>query len=169
MADQNLLYIMTAFVVIAGISLLIQAVSMVGMYITVRGLRGKVTAMLPKVESLVDASQKAVVEGKQQILDITAKSHEILDSAARQMVKIEDVVNDASGRAKVQLERAEMVLDDTMTRAHDAVAVVHGGVMRPLREIHGVAAGIRATLIHLASGGRGTNVAQATQDEEMFI
>jgi hypothetical protein len=41
--------------------------------------------------------------------------------------------------------------------------------MRPLREIHGVAAGLRATLLHLASGGRSTSVAQATQDEEMFI
>jgi hypothetical protein len=169
MDNQTLLYIMTAFVVIAGISLFLQLLCMLGMYLTLRALQGKVTAMLPKVESLVDASQKAVVEGKQQILEITAKANEIMDSAKRQLAKVEDVVNDATGRAKVQMDRAEMVLDDTMTRAHDTVALVHGGVMRPLREIHGVAAGLRATLLHLASGGRSTSVAQATQDEEMFI
>jgi hypothetical protein len=168
MDNQSLLYIMTAFVVIAGLSLFLQLLCMLGMYRILRTLQEKVTAMLPKVESLVDASQKAVVEGRQQILDITTKTNEILDSAKRQLAKVEDVVNDASGRAKVQLERAEMVLDDTMTRAHDTVALLHGGLMLPLREIHGVAAGLRAALVHLASGGR-TSVAQATQDEEMFI
>ncbi len=168
MDNQNLLYVMTAFVVIAGLSLFLQLLCMFGMYRTLRGLQEKVTAMLPKVESLIEASQKAVVEGKQQILEVTAKTNEILDSARRQLVKVEEVVNDATSRAKVQMDRAELVLDDTMTRAHEAVALVHGGVMRPLREIHGLAAGLRAALMHLASGGR-TSVEQATQDEEMFI
>jgi hypothetical protein len=166
--DQGLQYVMTAFVIIAAISMVLQVVYLVGMYRAVRGLRDKVTALLPKVESLVDASQKVVADGRQQILEVTAKTNEILDSTKRQLVKIEDVVNDATGRAKVQLEHAEMVLDDTMTRAHDTIAGVHRGLMRPVREIHGVAAGIRALLGHLVSGGR-TSVAQATQDEEMFI
>ena len=59
-------------------------------------------------------------------------------------------------------------VDDTMTRAHQTIGAVHSGLMRPAREIHGVAAGIRAALAHLVSGGR-PSVAQATQDEEMFI
>ncbi len=101
-------------------------------------------------------------------MEVTAKTNEILDSTRRQLVKIEDVVNDATGRAKVQLEHAEMVLDDTMSRAHETIGAVHRGLMRPVREIHGVAAGLRAALSVLATGGR-PSVAQATQDEEMFI
>ena len=144
MENQNLLYVMTAFVVIAGLSLFSQFLCMLGMYRTLRSLQEKVTAMLPKVESLVETSQKAVVEGKQQILEVTAKTNEILDSAKRQLALVEDVLSDATSRAKVQMDRAELVLDDTIARAHDTVVVLQEGVMRPLREIHGVAAGLRA-------------------------
>jgi len=168
MDNQTLLYIMTAFVVIAGLSLFFQLVFVFAMYRRTKALQAKVTELMPRVESLVDVSHKAVVDGRQQILEITAKTHEILDSTRRQLAKVEDVVSDASARAKVQLERAELVLDDTMTRAHEAVSTVHGGIMKPLREIHGVAAGVKAALGHLSSGRR-SSVLQVTQDEEMFI
>ena len=164
--DQNTT--LTVFVGVTALAFVLQLICLLVMLLTVRSMREKVTALVPKLESLIDASQKAVADGRQQILEVTAKTHEILDSTKRQMVKIEEVVNDASGRAKVQLEHAELVLDDTMTRAHETIGAVHRGVMRPAREIHGVAAGIRAALGYLVSGGR-PSVAQATQDEEMFI
>jgi len=164
--DQNAALWLLAGVATA--SLVVQCICLLFMLKAMRSMREKVIALLPKLESLVDASQKAVVDGRQQILEVTAKTNEILDSTKRQLVKIEDVVNDATSRAKVQLEHAELVLDDTMTRAHETIGAVHRGLMRPVREIHGVAAGMRAALEHLVSGGR-PSVAQATQDEEMFI
>ena len=182
MDQQTLLYIMTAFVVIAGISLFMQFVMIFGMYKTAKAtqqkmdeLMPKVNALLPKIQDLmpkihglVDSSQKTIDQSRVHILDITSKTNDLLDSTKRQMAKVEDVVNDATGRAKVQLERAEMVLDDTMTRAHETVALVHGGILKPLREVHGVAAGLKAALGHLARSNR-PGLSQVTQDEEMFI
>jgi hypothetical protein len=182
MDNQTLLYIMTAFVVIAGLSMLLQLGTLFGIYRTakaieqklaalapqVQSLIPKVESLLPKMESILVSSEKIVDNGKQQIADITAKTGEILDSTKRQLLKIEEVVNDASGRAKVQLEKAEMVIDDTVSRAHETVAMVHNGITRPLREINGISAGVRAAIQHLARSNR-PSVAQATHDEEMFI
>ncbi len=81
-----------------------------------------------------------------QITEITARTNDILDSTKRQLAIVEEVVGDAAVRAKVQMERVELVLDDTLSRAHETVAVVHDGIMRPLREVNGIAAGIRAAL-----------------------
>ena len=81
---------------------------------------------------------------------------------------VEEVVSDATSRAKVQMDRVELVLDDTLSRAHETVALLHSGIMRPLREINGVTAGLRAALQFLSRGNR-PSVAQATSDEEMFI
>jgi hypothetical protein len=81
---------------------------------------------------------------------------------------VEDVVSDAASRAKVQMERVEMVLDDTMSRAHETVATVHNGIMRPLRELNGIAIGIKTAFAFMARGNR-PSVAQVTSDEEMFI
>jgi hypothetical protein len=168
MDNQTLLYIMTAFVVIAGISLLLQFAMLFGIYQTAKRTEQKITALMPRVESILDSSQKMLDQSKQQVLEIATKTNEILDSTKRQLVRVEDVLVDASGRAKVQLERAELVIDDTMTRAHETIAMVHGGITRPIREVHGIAAGLKAALGHLVKGSR-PSVAQATHDEEMFI
>ena len=55
-----------------------------------------------------------------------------------------------------------------MSRAQETVATVQSGIMVPLREIQGVAAGVRTAIFYLMRGGRPTP-AQATADEEMFI
>ena len=120
------------------------------------------------MESLVEKTNITVDESKQQIAEITANVNDILASTKRQLAVVEDFVGDAATRAKVQMERVELVLDDTLSRAHETVAVVHDGIMRPLREITGITAGIRAALNSLARGNRPT-VDRATSDEEMFI
>ncbi len=175
MDNQLLLYIMTAFVVIAGLSLLMQLGMIFGIYKTAKMTEEKLVTLLPKVTALIDVSQKTVEHSRVQITelatkaaDIAKKTDDILESTKRQVAKVEDVVNDASGRAKVQLERAELVIDDTMSRAHETVAKVQDGITRPFREIHGIAAGVKTALSHLANGGR-PSVAQVTQDDEMFI
>jgi hypothetical protein len=61
-----------------------------------------------------------------------------------------------------------MVLDETMSRAQETVNVVQSGIMMPLREIQGVAAGVRTAIYYLIRGGR-PNPTEATADEEMFI
>jgi hypothetical protein len=42
-------------------------------------------------------------------------------------------------------------------------------VMRPVREVNGIAAGISAAVSTLVRGHRKSSVDEATQDEEMFI
>lgn len=175
MDQQTLLYIMTAFVIIAGVALLLQLGFIFGIYKTAKTTEQKVAAVLPKVEAtlpkveaLIATSQKTVEQGRQQITEVVGKANEILDTTKRQLVKVDDVITDATTRAKVQLERAEMILDDMMSRAHETVATVHHGIMRPVREVHGVIAGVRTALAHLARGNR-PSVVEATHDEEMFI
>lgn len=168
MNETILLYVMTAFVIISAIALCIQAGMLAAMYKTTRALQQKIDPLVPKVETLVERANSTVEQSGKQITEITTRANDILDSTKRQLAIVEEVVGDAAARAKVQMERVELVLDDTLSRAHETVAVVHDGIMRPLREVTGVAAGVRAALSSLARGNRPT-VDQATSDEEMFI
>ena len=168
MDQTTLLYVMTAFVIIAAIALCIQAGMLFGMYKTTKSLQSEIRPLLPKVESLVDVTKTTVEQSRKQIVDITVRANEILTSTKEQLEMVQEVVADATSRAKVQLERVELVLDDTLSRAHETVATVHDGIMRPLREINGIAVGIKTALAYLARGNR-PNVDQATSDEEMFI
>jgi ElaB/YqjD/DUF883 family membrane-anchored ribosome-binding protein len=168
MDQMTLLYVMTAFVIIAAIALCIQAGMLAAMYKTTKSLQSEIRPLLPKVESLVDTTKTTVEQSRKQILEITTRANEILTSTKEQLGMVQEVVEDATARAKVQLERVELVLDDTLSRAHETVATVHDGIMRPLREINGIAAGVKTALSYLARGNR-PSVDQATSDEEMFI
>jgi len=168
MNETTLLYVMSAFVIISAIALCIQAGMLAGIYKTTKALQEKIDPLLPKVDNLVAIATSTVEQSSRQITEITSRTNDILDSTKRQLAIVEDVVGDAAARAKLQMERVELVLDDTLSRAHETVAVVHDGIMRPLREVNGIAAGIRAALGAMARGNRPT-VDRATSDEEMFI
>jgi F0F1-type ATP synthase membrane subunit b/b' len=168
MDQQTLLYIMTAFVALAAIAMVAQAVAIVALYKGIKATEQRITTVLPKVEKLLETSQTTLEQGRSQILEITRRTTDILDSARLQMTRVDEVLGDATLRARVQLERAESLIDDTLSRAQQTVSLVHTGVMRPLREIQGVTAGIRTALSFLTRGNR-PSVAQVTQDEEMFI
>jgi hypothetical protein len=168
MSEISLLYVMAAFVIISAIALCIQAGMLAGIYKTTKQLQESINPLIPKVESLVARADSTVEQSGKQITEITTRANDILDSTKRQLAIVEDVVGDAAARAKIQLERVDLVIDDTLSRAHETVAVLHDGIMRPLREVNGIAAGVRAALGSLSRGNRPT-VDRATSDEEMFI
>lgn len=168
MAPTSLLYVMTAFVIIAAVALCIQAGMLAGLYRTTKQLQQTINPLVPKVDNLVETTKTTVEQSSKQIAEVTTRANDILDSTRRQLLVVEDVVNDAAARAKVQLERVDLVLDDTLTRAHQTVEELHNGILKPLRQLNGVAAGIRAAVEFLGRGNR-PNVDQATSDEEMFI
>ncbi|MGP0072670.1 MAG: hypothetical protein ACLPWF_12155 [Bryobacteraceae bacterium] len=168
MSEISLLYVMAAFVIISAIALCIQAGMLAGIYKTTKQLQESINPLIPKVERLVARADSTVEQSGRQITEITTRANDILDSTKRQLAIVEDVVGDAAARAKIQLERVDLVIDDTLSRAHETVAVLHDGIMGPLREMNGIAAGVRAALGSLARGNRPT-VDRATSDEEMFI
>jgi hypothetical protein len=173
--DQNLLIIMAVFVAVAAIALVIQAGMLIGIYKSSRAMQAKVEtlapkieALVPKIEALAETSRSAVDESRVKIAEITGKTNEILDITRRQLERVEDLLENASTRALVQMDRAELVMDDAMNRAQETVAIVHEGIMKPIREINGVAAGLKAALQYFFRGGR-PNPDQVTADDEMFI
>jgi phage-related tail protein len=182
MNQELLLYIMAGFVILSAIAMCIQAGLLFGIYRASKAMQEQTAAIMPqaksvlaKAESTLDQSRHNVVqvtaklvEISERFSEITEKANQMMDMGKAQLVKIDSVITDASTRAKVQLERAEMVVDDTVTRVHDSVSAVHNGIMRPIREVQGVATGVKTAVSTFMRGGR-PSVAQVTQDDEMFI
>ncbi|MGA8026801.1 MAG: hypothetical protein WB992_06615 [Bryobacteraceae bacterium] len=164
--DQNTL--LTIFVACAALAMIIQAAMLIGLFVVARKLQAQVAPIIPKVEGIVAVTRRTAESVEKYVDKIGGTTSAILDVTKQQLAKIDELITDASTRAKVQMERAEMVLDDSMNRVQETVSVVQSGVLRPIREVYGVAAGIRTALSHLGRGRRPT-VDHATSDEEMFI
>ncbi len=168
MDEHTLLILLTVFVALAAMAMLIQAGMLLGLFLVARKLQQVVMPIIPEIEAIVGTTRRTVDRVEKHVEKIGATSGAILDVTKQQLVKVDELLTDAAARAKVQMERAEMVLDDSMTRVQQTVSYVQSGVVRPVREVYGVFAGIRTTLAHLGRGGRPT-VDHATSDEEMFI
>jgi hypothetical protein len=168
MDQQTLLTLLTIFVIVSAVALVIQAGMLIGLFVVARSLQTKITAILPDVQNVIGVTRRTIEGVEKHVQKIGTTSNAILDVTKQQLAKVDDLMTDATTRAKVQMERAEMVLDDAMTRTQQTVSLVHRGVVRPVREVYGVVAGVRTALTHLGRGGRPT-VDHATSDEEMFI
>ena len=168
MDQHTLLILLTIFIAISAIALLIQAVSLIGMFLVARQVREKLFAVWPEIQEIVGIAKRTAQGAEKNADRIASTSLGILDITKQQLVKVDDLLTDASTRAKVQMERAEMVLDDTMTRVQSTVSVVQRTVLRPIREVHGVLSGVRTAVQHFGRASRST-VDHATSDEEMFI
>jgi signal transduction histidine kinase len=165
---QILLIVMMVFVIVAAIALVFQAAMLYGVRKSALAMEQRVATLTPKVLALAESSQAAIDEARTGVAEIMERTKDILDTTRRQLTRVEDVLEDAANRARVQFDRAEMVVDDAMDRAQETIAVVHDGIMKPIREINGVAAGLRAAVHYFMRGGR-PNPDQVTADEEMFI
>jgi len=159
--------VMTVFVIVAAVALLIQAGMLVGIFRASRGLQQNVQRLTPKIEGVLEVSKQTIEDSRKQVADITSKTSEILETTRKQVQRIDEFLDDATARARVQMDRAEMVLDDAMVRTQRTVAVVEGGILKPIMQVQGVAAGIKTALTFLLRGR--PNPEDAHSDEEMFI
>lgn len=171
MSSDGILIVLTIFVGITAISFAGQAIALMRIAGVARDLKQRLEGFLPKAENTLNQAESTLIDSKAQLVQIghiATRTNEILDIAKTQLVRVDGLVADASERARFQMDRAETALEDTITRVNSTVNSVQGTVMRPVREISGVAAGVKAAVQHLLKGAP-ANVAQATTDEEMFI
>ena len=171
MADpevHTLLIVLIVFVAVAALALLIQMGTLLGLFLIARKLQAQVTEVMPQVHGIMGVTRRTLENVEGHVHRIGATTAAIMDTTKQQVSKIDELLNDARTRAKVQIERAEMVLDDTMGRAQETVSIMQRTVLRPIREVHGIMSGFRASLAYLGRGNRPT-VNHATSDEEMFI
>ncbi|MFN7936647.1 MAG: hypothetical protein U0R19_25215 [Bryobacteraceae bacterium] len=168
MNQDSVVLLLTVFVGLVAISQLATAIALIMLQKRFRAMQDQVTAFVPKTEAVLESARVTLEQSRRQIQEVTSKANDVLDLTRTQLNTVDDLLRDVTGRARTQLDRVELVLDDTLGRVHQTVTTVHTGVMKPLREISGISAGIRAAIGQLVKGGR-PSVAQATQDEEMFI
>lgn len=168
MNQDALFYLMTAAVGVSALAIVVQTLVLFAIYRAARTASEQIREVGGQVESLAQTTQRTLEQSRKQLTDVTTKAGEVLDLARTQLVRIDDVLAEATTRAKIQMDRVELVLDDTISRLHETAALVHNGVLKPIKEVNGVVVGIRAFVGALLRGRRLT-VEQATHDEEMFI
>ena len=122
----------------------------------------KVTAILTTTHQILD-------DTRPRINEISTEAVAIVKSGRQQVEHIGSLLHDAGERAKARLEQIEESVENTVGQVEQVGENVKNAVLKPVREVNGIAAGISAVVSTLVRGSRRSSVDHATQDEEMFI
>lgn len=169
--DTALLWICIAFtvaLVIQVILLAVMAVASVRMRKQVTGLIANVEPLIAKIHPIADSSQQILNDLRKYAGDVSVKANDLLELSRKQLGRVDEVLAEATSRTRTQMDRIEMVMDDTVNRFQETTSLLQNGVVRPLKQLNALAAGVR-TAVSFLVGGQRTTVEQATHDEEMFI
>ena len=135
----------------------------------VGGVVDRVVIFIDEANSIAANTNRIVREVKPQIAEISTETAAIVRSGREQVERLGNLLNDAGDRTRMRLEQIDHAVESTVEQVERVSGAVKQAVMRPVREVNGLAAGISAVVSTLVRGGRKSSVDSATQDEEMFI
>jgi methyl-accepting chemotaxis protein len=135
----------------------------------------KTTIFMEKGGQLVKTANQVALTANQimqetrpKIANISDETLAIVHSGREQVERMGDLLHDAGDRARTRLEQVDQAVESTVNQIENVSGAVKSAVMRPVREVNGLAAGISAAVSTLVRGHK-SSVDSATQDEEMFI
>jgi methyl-accepting chemotaxis protein len=133
----------------------------------------------PLVEKLGTAADQAgkvltnanriIEDTRPRISEVSSEVAAISHSGREQVERLGELLQDAGDRARTRLEQIDHTVESTVEQVEQVGDAVKRTVMRPVREVNGIAAGISAAVSSLVGKPRKYSVDSATQDEEMFI
>lgn len=169
---------LSIFVLLTGLSILLQAGILAAMYFTMRKGAERMEAlageMKTRVLPTVELAQSIMTEMQPRLQVITENLEETSTTVRGQIERVDATVTDVVDRARLQVIRADELLTRTLDRVEQTSDLVHKTVVSPVRQVSGLMQGLTVGLEFLFSGrgrrngGRREERRPVPQDE-MFI
>ena len=91
---------------------------------------------------MIDTAQTLLVEVKPRVIDIVANAEQSARIARAQMERLDATVNDIVDRTRLQVIRADELVNRTMDRVEETTDMVHRTVVSPIRRLSGLVQGL---------------------------
>jgi predicted nuclease with RNAse H fold len=177
MPDDVFRWVIAIGVALAAVAFLVQAGISIALYRIANRLQSKVMPLADRAEPILDTAQQILAENRPRIAEMSTQGVEIARHGVEiarnfrgQAVKVGELVDETSARARLRLADIDERLEHTVEQVEQVGGAVKTAVTMPVREVAAVMAGLKAALVTYARGGnRRYSVEHATQDEEMFI
>ena len=134
-----------AAVIISGIALLVNAFASLGIYRSVRKLQQDVAPLIPEVKATLLQAQSTLADTARDVREVTDRAREVLHSAQAQLDYFDQAKGEMITHLKVQSERVGVGPRRRSPRCRKW-SVIHGTVLRPVREVSGIVSGVKAAV-----------------------
>jgi hypothetical protein len=169
--DDTLLRI---FIAVTTFAVVVQAGILVGLYLAVRKSSARMEALATEVKSkalpTMETVQSMLVELRPRIDLMSANFSESSTLVRNQLGRIDATLTDALDRARLQVIRADELLNRTMDKVEETSEVVHKTVISPLRQVNGLMTAISTGVeVFLGQKRRHPKNGAGVPQDEMFI
>jgi len=162
------------FIAVTTIAVAVQAGILVGLYLSLRKSSAKIEALANEVlNSALPAMETVLgmmVELRPKIEAMTVNISESSALVRNQLGRIDATLTDALDRTRLQVIRADELLNRTMDRVEETSEVVHKTVLSPLRQVNGLMSAISTGVeVFLGQRKRHPKNGAGVPQDEMFI
>ena len=162
------------FIAVTTFAVVVQAGILVALYVAVRKSTERMEALATDVKTkvlpTVETAQSMLEELRPKIDVISTNFAELSDMLRNQLGRLDATVTDALDRARLQVIRADELLNRTMDRVEETSEVVHKTVISPLRQVNGLMAAISTGVdVFLGQKRRHPRNGGGGPQDEMFI
>ena len=171
MENVNLLI---AFIVVTAFAVVIQAGILVALYLSIRKSSARMEALANEVKAralpAVETANAMLTELRPRIDSIADNLSHTTTIMRAQIERLDATVTDVIDRARLQVIRADELVNRTMDKVEETTEVVHKTVLSPLRRVTGLMQGVSTGLEFLFTRRRSRpRDGMGVQQDEMFI
>jgi methyl-accepting chemotaxis protein len=162
------------FIICTAVAVMIQAGILVALFVAVRKTSGRVEALATEVTSkalpTIDTAQQMLVTLRPRVEDIVANVEQSARIARGQMERLDATVSDIVDRTRLQVIRADELVNRTMDRVEETTEMVHRTVVSPIRQLSGLMQGLSTGLeFFLGRKRRHPRDGMGVPQDELFI
>ncbi|MFN7992989.1 MAG: hypothetical protein U0Q18_05285 [Bryobacteraceae bacterium] len=176
MPEDVFRWVITAAVCLAAIAMIVQAVVVAALYRAGKQAvksgqeaQSKIGPMVDRLEVILKVSSQILEENHPRVNQMSQDISALVKTARAEFDRLTELVNDASDRARKRIAQLDQTVDTTVGEVEHVSEAVKGAMLKPVKEMNGLVAGLKAALATYAQGGTRPPVDHITQDEEMFI
>jgi len=137
--DDNLLRV---FIALTAFAVVIQAGILVALYLAVRKSAARMEALATEVTSktlpTLETAQSMLIELRPKIETLATNAAESTTILRGQLGRLDATLSDILDRTRLQVIRADELLNRTMDKVEDTTEIVHKTVVSPLRHVSGL-------------------------------
>ncbi|MGP8140276.1 MAG: hypothetical protein ACLQBU_00260 [Terriglobales bacterium] len=162
------------FIAVTALAVVVQSGILVALYFAVRKSAARMDALATEVKSkalpTMETVQNILVELRPRIEVMSVNFSESSTLVRNQLARIDATLTDALDRTRLQVIRADELLNRTMDKVEETSEIVHQTVISPLRQVNGLLAAIGTGLeVFLGQKRRQPKNGAGVPQDEMFI
>src|ERR1039458_3901198 len=162
------------FIAVTSFAVLLQAFIMMALYLSVRKSTAKMEALATEIKEkalpTMETVRSFLVEVRPKIDTIATNVSESSALVKNQLARIDATLTDALDRTRLQVIRADELLNRTMDKVEETSEFVHTTVVSPLRHVNGLMAAISTGVeVFLGQKRRHPKNGRGVPQDEMFI